>query len=153
MNVNLTVPYASDGFMMDAVIRNMDIESLNPTIMPLANVKVNSGRIHELHLSMNAGLTSAKSQMTFNYEELSVALLVENKDKEMGTAGFLSNIANSAIRKSNLPDNKDYQQADYQSIRNMERGPFNYIWQSVKEGLGIIVPSRTASLFIGKKKK
>ena len=56
----------------------------------------------------------------------------------------------------NDPTTKNYIIADYRSERNIYRGPFNFMWQTVKEGFIQIIPTKTTKGFLGqgdKKKK
>jgi len=90
--------------------------------------------------------------LTVDYDSLELAVL---KDYEYAHSkrGFISSIANSAIRKANMPDTKHYHIADYQSFRNVYRGPFNFMWESAKEGMLYIVPTGAISLLVGNPEK
>jgi hypothetical protein len=153
LTLNLTVPYSHDGFIADATISGLDVTSLNPTIIPLASVKAESGMIDHFNLIMTADETSANNTLTLDYSNLEVAVLTPDDNNKNKKAGLLSGVAKSALKHSNQPDGNNYIRPDYTSTRNLYRSPFNFMWSTIKEGMIIIVPSNTAGIFLPKKGK
>jgi len=152
MSVALEVPYEKEVFNLHVRIANFDLIDLNPTIIPLADIEVKSGIAHKIDFTMSAGKTEASNILMVNYDSLGLTVL-----KDHGYAhnkrGIFSSIANSAIRKSNMPDAKHYHVAEYQSFRNIYRGPFNFMWESAKEGMLYIVPTGATGLLVGNPEK
>ena len=90
----------------------------------------------------------SENQLIFNYDELKITIL-NNKDKKSG----LTWLANPMLRLVNMAGQKNYRTGKYKAERNMYRGPFNMMWNSLKEGLLLIVPSTTAQKLAGGNKK
>ncbi|MCA6075125.1 hypothetical protein [Fulvivirga sedimenti] len=153
IQLELLIPYEDDRFYAHAKISNMNALVLNKTIMPLADVRISSGKIHGIELTMDANSNTSGNSLNLDYENLGVELLIENKNDPGQRYGFLSGLFNTAIRQNNLPSENGYKSANYVTTRNLKRGPFNFMWQSIKEGMVVIIPSNTASLFINKSKK
>ena len=147
MEVKLQVPYDSESFSLHATIDSFNLQDLNETIIPMAEVEVISGVAHRIDLKMDAGLTTSSNELVVDYDDLSLAVLKDEEHHEK--RGLISAIANSVIRKTNLPDHKHYQTAEYESYRNIYRGPFNYMWQTTKEGLLFILPTGATGLLLG----
>ncbi len=154
LDFSVDVPYEDEKFVLDADIRNVQLPVFNPMVIPLTGLEIEAGNLHHLHLHMDASRTSSNNQFLFTYSDLKVALLTESRKEEFNNIGFLSGLANSAVRGSNLPEDQHYfATQNFITQRNLQRSPFNFMWTSIKDGLTIIVPSGTASLFIKKKKK
>ncbi len=153
LQLDLLVPYNGDRFYADATFTDMDARVLNKTIRNLAGIAINSGDISAFHFTMDANPINSKNTLILDYKNLELALLVENKESELKRLGFLSGLFNSAIRQNNMPSEKGYQSAEYISTRNQERGPFNFMWQGIKDGMVYIIPSDAAALLINQKKK
>lgn len=142
----ITVPYGDDRFIMNLIIRDLDARSLTATVEPIMGIDVASGIIRNMNFTMNANSRMSNNYLVMQYEDLKITL----NDPEMHKThqGFLSHIANSAIRTNNLPDQKNYAVASYVTSRDMYRGPFNLIWNSLREGMMQIVPSGSAKMLM-----
>lgn len=138
------IPYHDDFFSLDLTIGEMNLEQLNPLLLPLAQITLESGTLHKLHLKMEAHERIASAQLIFDYENLKLEV---HKGANSGQVkGGASMLANMAIRSENLPSKKNYRTANYQTARNMYRSPFNYIWLTTKSGLMEIAPGGLVKL-------
>lgn len=156
LTLDLEIPYSEESFVARAHIPSMDMKILNPTVEPLASVRLDDGHIQNFNLTMNATRTASRNLLVLDFEDLSISVIQETEQNEEKKQGVLSGLANVMIRHNNMPGNKNYVKPAYTSQRNIDRGPFNFIWQSIKEGGVLIIPSNTASLLIpssDKKKK
>ena len=153
IRLDLLIPYEQDSFFAHARISGMNAAALNKTITPLADVRISSGVIHGIELRMDANSRTSSNSLKLDYENLGVELLLDNKSEQIQRLGFLTGLFNTAIRQNNLPMENGYKSAEYTTTRNERRGPFNFLWQSAKEGMALIIPSNTASIFINKNKK
>ncbi len=152
MLLNLDIPYDGSTFNLHATIGGFDLDILNPTIIPLAGIEAKSGTVHKIDVKMNASRTEASNVLTMNYEDLSLELMRDH-NHVFHKKALVSFIANSAVRNHNMPDHGHYIVADYQSFRNIHRGPFNFMWVSVKEGMLYIVPTGASGLLLGDPEK
>jgi len=151
INIDLIVPYDKETFSMAVNVGAMNMTSLNPTLKPLAGVEMVSGQMSRMQFYMNAGPYRSQNKLVFDYSDLHLKLINEKKhDKKMV---LLSAVANGAIRSHNLPDQKHYLIANYQSVRNAYRSPINYIVQGLVQGFTRIVPGKIVQKLINKDNK
>ena len=101
---------------------------------------------------MNANRTQSSNTLVVDYDSLGLAVLKDH-EHDYKKRGLVSSIANSAIRHTNLPDHKHYHVAEYDSYRNIYRGPFNFMWETAKEGMMFIVPTGATGLLVGNPEK
>ena len=145
----LTVPYDREAFHVSAQVGQMDLIRLNETLGPLAGVEVASGKMNRIQFEMNASEYSSRNSLKFDYSDLKINVPKEGKDHEMHTNALMSTLANTAIRHHNLPDQGKYLTAQYDSERNLYRGPFNFMWKSLSDGMAHIVPGTFVQKIIG----
>jgi len=153
VNIALVVPYNKETFSLAVDVGEMEMTSLNPTLKPLAGVEMVSGQIKKIQFHMNAGPIRSRNKLVFDYNDLHLELINQkskNKGKKMM---MLSAIANGAIRPNNLPGQKKYHDAEYQSERNVYRSPVNYIIQGLIQGFTRIVPGKVVQKMIVKDEK
>ena len=149
LSFDLTVPYNREEFIAIANVGSMDLTQLNETALGMAGVEVISGDVEKIHFEMRATKNSSHNKMQFDYENLKIHVLKEGKDHQMKNQGLISTFANSAIRNHNVPRHGKYLTADYVSQRNIYRGPFNFMWQSLADGMLHIVPGKMVQDVIG----
>jgi hypothetical protein len=87
--------------------------------------------------------------MQFDYENLKVHVVKENKQHEVKNHPLVSSLANSALRNHNVPTHGKYIQADYYSKRNVYRSPFNLMSHSLADGMMHIVPGSFVQSILG----
>ena len=143
------IPYeGEDQFVFSAALNSMPMEVLNSTLHPLASISINSGSIHKLNFSMATSNSHSDNQLTLDYENLNIEIL-NAQDKKSGFTW----LANPLLRSVNLPEKKNYRIASYKAERNIYRGPFNFMWNSLKERMMVIIPSATAQKLVTGKEK
>lgn len=153
INIGLSVPYDSESFALRVDVAEMDLTSLNPTLIPLAGVEMGSGQMKKIQFHMNAGPNQSQNKLVFDYENLNVIMINEESKHGSNKKVLLSAIANTAIRTNNIPDKHNYLVAEYQSQRNIYRSPVNYIIHGLVSGFTRIVPGKTVQKFINKEDK
>lgn len=102
-NFNLTadnVPFSYKGSMGP-----MDLTILNPAIMPLGLIKINTGKLTRFYFDVNADNTIAKGKIGLQYTDLKVTVLkadtANDKLKHMTIASLYANLL---VLKHNNPD-------------------------------------------------
>lgn len=159
INVVLSVPYDKETFSLAVDIGAMALTSLNPTLKPLAGVEMVTGQMSRIKFHMNAGTFQSQNKLVFDYSNLHVKMISEKSKDKSKKKVLLSAIANTAIRPNNLPGQDKYLVAEYQTKRNVNRSPINYIVQGLINGFTRIVPGKGVQKMIikddkkGKKKK
>ncbi|WP_439474330.1 hypothetical protein [Algoriphagus formosus] len=151
LNANFQVPYDSEAFQLQLSLEGIELNKLNRITEPLAGVKVNSGQLHRLALTMNANEFGSQNELTFDYENFTMA--VPSKGENDGNNGLKTFAGNLALRSTNLPEKSNYRVAAYSSTRNLYRGPFNFIWESTKSGVMEIMPAGVVKIFIPSQSK
>ena len=149
LTFDLEVPYDREAFTAVASIGAFDMTRLNETAKHMAGVEIVSGDVKKIHFEMRAAQASAHNTMQFDYENLKINVIKENKHHEVKSHPLFSSLANSALRKHNTPFHGKYLMADYYSQRNVYRGPFNFLWHSLADGMMHIVPGSFVQSIIG----
>ncbi len=138
----LTVPYSGESFFLEVLMDDtLEIKKLNEPLVAVAGIDAKSGKLNRLHLLMDAGKSLGHCRLEMDYSDL--ALEVFNQENHTKKSGMLSAFANTAIRNSNLAGSRNYYVPEFEVQRNIYRGPLNFIWLAVKEGLAVILPSET----------
>lgn len=151
LKVNFNIPYAKDEFHLKAKLEDFDMQCLNKTIKPMLGIIVESGDISMLRFDMWANNRRSNNKMILHYTDLKLSILEDNTHYNK-KRGFVSGLANSLMRESNQPDDKNYRIAKYSTIRNIYRAPFNLVWFSVQDGLKEIIPSKMAQGLMNREK-
>ncbi|NVJ85676.1 MAG: DUF748 domain-containing protein [Algoriphagus sp.] len=146
LNAVIAVPYKQESFHLNMSLSPMDLTSLNSITEELAGVRIKSGKLHRLELQMNANEYSAQNELTFDFEDFHIE--IEQKGDSQNVNKLASFAGNAALRKTNLPNQKSYRKARFQSSRNVYRGPFNFIWETSKTGITEIMPSEVGRMFL-----
>lgn len=141
MKVTIKVPYNSGNFNLYATLGPMDMQRLNPTLEFMASVKIGSGKLRGMILEMEADAYKSRNKFTIDYQDLEIDLSKVTEDGVEKKNEVLSKLANLAIKKDNLPGDKNYLTPTYTTIRNRYRSPFNLIWLSAKDGFFEVIPS------------
>tara|TARA_R110002072_G_scaffold253134_1_gene411984 strand:- start:25776 stop:27410 length:1635 start_codon:yes stop_codon:yes gene_type:complete len=140
MRMDVRVPYTNDTmkerFHLVASVAPFKLPSLNGILGDLVSVNINSGTMEKLEITMDASRYSSSNFMKFHYQDLKLEL----RDEDAKKLKLKSTLANILTSSNNLPENRNYKTAQFQTERNIYRGTFNLIWESLREGLLEIVP-------------
>lgn len=149
MRMDVTVPYGKDGtteqFHLEASVDPFSLPSLNGILGDLVSVNINSGTMEKLEITMDANPQYASNYMKFHYRDLKLELRDEDDNKKK----LMSTLSNILISSNNLPENNNYKTATFQTQRNIYRGTFNLIWESLREGMLEIAPGDLMQLILG----
>ena len=153
INIDLNVPYDKETFSLAVDVGEMNLTNLNPTLKPLAGVEMVTGQMKRIQFQMNAGPVKSQNKLVFDYSSLHATLINEKSKDKSKKRVLLSAIANAAIRENNIPGQNKYIIAEYQSERNINRSPINYIIQGLINGVTRIVPGKAIQKLINKDDK
>lgn len=137
----LKIPYDRDEFDMDINFTSFPLTKINEILKPIMNGEIISGDLTRLNFKIHADSIRSTNQFRFDYDNLKIELFQKGTEKKNRLTSTLANIA---LNSSNLPGDKRYLTANYTTVRNQYRGPFNFIWKSTKEGIMQIVPGGIA---------
>lgn len=149
MKARLTVPYNDNHFWFNASISDLDALNLNQVLNPLLSIDVKKMNWHHLQITMSANKRQSNNEMIFEYDDLKLSI----KDDRNQHKKFKSLLTNMLVKSRNLASKKNYVQATYFTRRNPYRGPFNLMWNSLRDGMLEIVPTATAQKFVIKEKE
>ncbi len=132
---HLPVDSTENHFRIEGRLGSMEMPSLNPAIVPLANIKITSGKINEMTFRITGNDRKAQVDMVLLYENLKIRI-VKEKDGHFKTRSFLSTLANGLIINNNNPDrNRSPRQGEGSAERDLYRSQFNYLWKTLLAGL------------------
>jgi len=135
-NFNLTD--SKNSFDYKGILNPMDLQSINPATMPLAMVKISSGKLKELKFDIKADKNNARGRVTLLYNDLKVALLKSDSVSEnLKHRTFASMFANLFILKHDNPDveGKTPRSFYVNYARTPETPFFKSLWQTLLSGL------------------
>ncbi len=155
MTINLSIPYNKDAFKLHTKVGQMDMTAFSESLVPLLGVEINEGRMSHFEYFMDANFHQSQNSLVMDYENLYLTVISEEDDGTKHKKGFISSIANAAIKHNNLSEDKGYQTATYSTQRNIYRSPFQYIVAGILDGVKLIIPAKglQSLLKTNKKKK
>ena len=116
----------------------MDLTRINPAVMPMAMIKINSGKVKSFDFDIHADIHSSRGRVTLLYNDLKLTLLkpdtAKNKLKRMTIASFFANIF---IIKHNNPDNEgETPRSFYVNYPREQDSPFfRSVWKTLLSGI------------------
>ncbi|ASU36032.1 hypothetical protein [Mucilaginibacter xinganensis] len=116
----------------------MNLQALNPAVMPLAMVKVNSGKLKEFSFDIQADKKASRGKVVMLYNDVKVSLLkADTSNDKLKKKMFASLFANIFILKHNNPDNEGAQPriAWVNYSRTPETAFFKTLWQTLLSGI------------------
>jgi hypothetical protein len=112
-----------------------EASKLNKISIPMALIKINSGKINSIEFNFKGNDTSATGNFVMKYEDLKVDVLKRDKNtKGMKKRGFASLAANLAVKNSN-PASSGLRKATPQYQRNIYKSFFNLVWKAIFTGM------------------
>lgn len=129
---------APDGaFSYSGTLGAMEGRALNRITKPLGMVEVRRGKVKHLAFDIRANDHSAKGDMKFAFNELSVALLKKEEGEDrLVKQGFMSFLANAIVIN---PDNPNPEGVLITAPIRYERVKtasfFNFIWRTLFQGI------------------
>ena len=153
IDIDLLVPYEREAFHLNVGMGKLELNQLNPMLIPLAGVEIKSGEMQRLKYTMNAGPRYSQNDLIFDYKDLHVGLIKEKENHKFKKRPIISMIANATVKNNNYPEYNNYITSGYQTERNQYRSPVNYIVQGLVKGIASIVPGKNIGKAITKDKK
>lgn len=90
------------GFLLDARIGPFDGKILNPILIPLASIRLESGKMDTVFIQVTGGEYISTGEMKMLYRDLKIKFLNNtNNGKKRPVRGFASFLANTFIKNSN----------------------------------------------------
>ncbi len=143
LHVVFTFPVAAenDQFAIRGHVGAMELAAINPMVLPLSRVRIDSGRMDRLDFTITGNRAKSAVEATFLYHGLSIAA-VKERDHQLVERTLVSTFANRLVRRDNPNKN-----GTLTTTGTFERDPyksqFNYLWKSLLPGIAnTVVPPR-----------
>jgi hypothetical protein len=122
-------PYAVAGALTD-----FSMPQVNAMLVPVGNVKVESGKMHEMKFRFHYNSVKSDGELEVNYSDLKVLSL--KKDDRRTPNKILSLLIGVFVKKDiDGRDSKDRRTGQIQWERDTQKGILNYWWKSVLSGI------------------
>ena len=124
-------------FFVNAHVNAFDARTLNEVSIPMALVKINSGKINSIQFHFRGNNTSVGGSFLMNYDGMKIDILKRDKDtKQIKKRGLISLAANAIVNNNNSGTS-----VKPESDRNIYKSFFNLVWKNIfagmKETLGV----------------
>jgi hypothetical protein len=115
----------------------MDIQAANPAVMPLAMIKIDSGKLKALDFNIHSTQKTSTGNVTLLYNELKISLLGKGNDEGYRKKMLLSLFANGFVLKSNNPDKAGMlpRSANVVFVRPANYPFFQTVWNTLLSGI------------------
>ena len=133
---NLTDTSAS--YSYKGSIGPMNLQVLNPAIMPLALVKINSGKLKQMDFDITADSKISKGKVAVLYNDLKVTVLKPDTSNNMLKRLTIASLyANTMVIKRNNPDREGGQPRSFYVAYNRPKNStfFKTIWRTLLAGI------------------
>jgi hypothetical protein len=122
-------------FIVDGSVGSFDALDLNKVSVPMALLRLRTGKINSLDFHFTGNNTGAEGDFTMKYEDLKVDILKRDKNtKEVKKRG-LASLAANVIVKNNNPDNRGLRKETPSYKRNINKSFFNLVWKTLFTGM------------------
>jgi len=134
LNLELTLPLEGNlhDFRCSGSVGAMQLSPLNDMLEPAINIKFNGGKVNRLTFDFIANDKASKGWMEFLYQDLDVALMKKEADKEKG---FMSTMANTMALSNNPAPGKNVKIVEIGFERDKNKGIINYVWKTIQSGM------------------
>ncbi|MEO6949590.1 MAG: hypothetical protein ABI123_08180 [Ginsengibacter sp.] len=127
---------SQDGeFTTNGHLSGFDALKLNKVSIPMALIRIKSGKINSMDFHFTGNNTGAKGDFVMKYEDFKVDVLKVDKDsKNLKKKGLFTFVANTIV-KNNNPQNGKLREETPTFERNIYKSFFNLIWKTIFTGL------------------
>lgn len=131
---NLTDPKAQ--FSYKGHMTGMDLRKVNPITMPLALVKITSGKLNSLDFDMRADKKTARGKLQLLYNNLKISILKKDENDKLKKMGIFSLLANALVIKRNNPTiGEPPRSFNINYTRKTSASIFTFMWKSLFMGI------------------
>lgn len=121
-------------FVAIGELDSMALSLMNSITEPIADLKIDSGRLQRLTFRIEGDSTEAETELTMLYDNLQIEL-IHRKDGKIRERKLLSTVLDDFVL---IPDNPHLGQTRIgtgTTLRNPYRSQFNYLWKSIETGI------------------
>ena len=130
-NFKFVLGNQNGNFFVNAHVTAFDAKVLNKVSIPMALVKINSGKISSIDFHFKGNNKKASGSFLMNYENMKIDVLKRDEEtKEIKKRGLLSFAANLLVENKNSGNSFE---AEYD--RNIYKSFFNLVWKTIFAGM------------------
>ena len=121
-------------FVATGELDSMDLSLMNSITEPIADLKIDSGRLQRLTFRIEGDSTEAETELTMLYDSLQIEL-IHRKNGKIHERKLFSTVLDDFVL---IPDNPHLGQTRIgtgTTLRNPYRSQFNYLWKSIETGI------------------
>ena len=122
-------------FIVDGSVGNFDALDLNKVSVPMALLRLHTGKINSLDFHFTGNNNGAEGDFTMKYEDLKVDILKRDKNTNVVKKRGLASLAANVIVKNNNPDNRGLRKETPSYKRNINKSFFNLVWKTLFTGM------------------
>ena len=136
MQLDLVWPAGSSQpqFIATGKMGSMDLSLMNSITIPIADLQIDRGKVHQLSFRITGDSTQAETELTMLYDSLQIEL-IHRKNGIVRERKLLSTVLDDFIL---IPDNPHLGKTRIgtgTTLRNPYRSQFNYLWKSIETGI------------------
>jgi len=138
LQANLQFDLVSDigAFEFQGKLNAMNGRTLNPVLVPLAEVEINSANIQSLAFNFKANENDARGTVNFRYNDLKVKLLMLEEKGVLSQSKIASSVANNfIINSSNPTESGEFISGAVYYKRPQTYSLFKFMWKSIFQGV------------------
>lgn len=122
-------------FVVNGSVGAFNALDLNKVSVPMALLRLNTGKINSLDFHFKGNNTGAEGDFTMKYEDLKVDILKRDKTTNEVKKRGLASLAANVIVKNNNPDSRGLRQVSPSYKRNIYKSFFNLVWKTLFTGM------------------
>lgn len=134
-NFIFTLNSPEGNFRANGQTSSFDAEILNKVTIPMALIRIKSGKINSLNFNFKGNNSHAKGNVVMKYDGLKVDVLKRDKNtNDIKKRGLVSLVANVIVKNDN-PLNGTLREVNPEYQRNEYKSFFNLIWKTLFTGI------------------
>jgi hypothetical protein len=123
-------------FSYKGVLNDFELKKANPITIPLAMVKIASGKVKKMEFAYQADRQKAQGKLSVLYNDLRIALLKRDSSDHLKKMSIMSLFANAlVIKRDNPAGNEMPRVANVTMLRMPRWSIFTYMWKTLLIGL------------------
>lgn len=122
-------------FVVNGHTPGFDLVKLNSVSVPMALIKINSGKINSIDFHFTGNNTGAKGKFIMKYENLKVDVLKRDKNTNAVKKRGLASLAANLVVENKNPGSSGLRTMNPEFERNIYKSFFNLVWKTIFTGM------------------
>jgi hypothetical protein len=134
-NFKFILNSSNGNFIANGHTPGFDLVKLNRVSIPMALIKINSGKINSIDFNLTGNNTSAKGKFVMKYEDLKVDVLKRDKNTNLVKKRGLASLAANLVVENKNPGSSGLRVMHPEYNRNIYKSFFNLVWKTIFTGM------------------